>query len=279
MTSWFRSWHGAPTDMKWRTIARRAGVPSGYVTAIVWTLLDRASQAGDRGSIAGYDVEEIAVALDFEPEEVEAVIAAMRNKGVLDGDTFTGWAKHQPAREDGSADRAKAWRERKRAENQQVSEDRTQANAGERTKTPREDTDTDTDIPPENTTCSLPPKGEDKRTPGRALPANWQPTERHFALGKSLGFSDQAISEAADAMRDWADANRNRAVGRKADWDKTFNNWLRNNVPKGHSARDGPRRNNVIDAADALNTRIRERYNAEPDADRYQQALPSPDRW
>jgi len=248
MTSWFRSWHGAPTDMKWRTIAKRAGVPSGYVTAIVWTLLDRASQADERGSIAGYDAEEIAVALDFDPDQVEAVIAAMRDKGVLDGDTFTGWAKHQPGREDGSAERAKAWRERKRAENQQVSEDRTQANAGERTKTPREDTDTD--IPPENTTCSLPPKGEDKRTPGRALPSDWQPKEKHFELGRVLGFSDQAIRDASDAMRDWADANRNRAVGRKADWDKTFNNWLRNNVPKSHSARDGPQsRGSLTDAA------------------------------
>lgn len=277
MTSWFRSWHGAPTDMKWRTIAKRAGVPSGYVTAIVWVLLDRASQADDRGSIAGYDVEEIAVALDFEPEEVEAVIAAMRNKGVLDGDMFTGWAKHQPAREDGSAERAKAWRERKRAENQQVSKDRTQANAGERTKTPREETDTDTDIPPENTTCSRPPKGEAKRTRGRKLPEDWQPKESHFELGSSLGFSAQAVRNAADAMRDWADANSNRAIGKKSCWDKTFNNWLRNNVPKGHASRDGPPRRNLTDAAIDFNRWMSP--DAEPDTSRDQYALPSPDRW
>ena len=133
---------------------------------------------------------------------------------------------------------------------------------------------------PLNTPPYNPPQKQEKGSArGRRLPEDWQPTEKHFVLGKSLGFSDQAIREAADAMRDWADSNRHRAVGRKADWDKTFNNWLRNNVPKSHSARDGPRKNNVIDAADALNTRIRERYNAKPDAKRYQQALPSPDRW
>lgn len=135
MAQWFRSWHGAPTDTKWRTIARRSGVPVGYVTAIVWVLLDRASQAEERGSIAGYDAEEIADALGFEPEQVEAVIRAMHDKEVLQANAFAGWSKHQPAREDGSAERAKAWRDSKR----------TQANAGERTKTPREDTDTETD--------------------------------------------------------------------------------------------------------------------------------------
>ena len=139
MTSWFRSWHGAPTDMKWRTIAKRAGVPSGYVTAIVWVLLDRASQADERGSIAGYDAEEIAVALDFDPEQVEAVIAAMRDKGVLDGDTFTGWAKHQPGREDNSAERVKRHRARSKQDVTQCNAPVTQCNA------PETDTDTDTD--------------------------------------------------------------------------------------------------------------------------------------
>ena len=48
---------------------------------------------------------------------------------------------------------------------------------------------------------------------------------------------------------------------------------------RAEGAARGSPRSNVIDAADTLNARIRERYNAEPDADRYQQALPSPDRW
>ena len=138
-------------------------------------------------------------------------------------------------------------------------------------------TDTDTDIPPENTTCSRPPKGEAKRTQGRKLPEDWQPKESHFELGSSLGFSAQAVRNAADAMRDWARSNEHRAIGKKSCWDKTFNNWLRNNVPKGHAARDGPPRRNLTDAAIDINRWMSP--DAEPDTSRDQYALPSPDRW
>ena len=148
MTSWFRSWHGAPTDTKWRTIAKRAGVPAGYVTAIVWVLLDRASQADKRGSIAGYDAEEIAVALDFEPEQVEAVIAAMHDKGVLHGDAFAGWEKHQPSREDNSADRVRRYRERQKRDVTQCNARVTHCDA------PETETDTDTETDTEEANAS-----------------------------------------------------------------------------------------------------------------------------
>jgi len=132
---WFRSWHGAPTDPKWLGIARKAGVAPGIVSALVWALLDRASQATERGSIAGYDADGLGCFMGCEAEQVEAVITLMHEKGVLAENTFTGWEKHQPRREDGSAERAKEWRERKR----------TQPNASEQEQTLDTDTDTDTD--------------------------------------------------------------------------------------------------------------------------------------
>lgn len=133
--SWFRSWHGAPTDPKWLAIARKSGVVPGMVAAIVWALLDRASQSDDRGSISGYDADGLGCFFGLEADQVEAVIAAMRDKGILSGDRFSGWEKHQPCREDGSAERARAWRERSR----------TQPNAIERNRTLDTDTDTDTE--------------------------------------------------------------------------------------------------------------------------------------
>ena len=145
MTDWFRSWHGAPTDPKWRTIARRAGCRPGDVASVVWVLLDRASQAAKRGSIKGYDAEVIADALGYETEQIEAIIAALHEKAVLIDCEFASWTKHQPMREDGSAERAKAFRERKKAEQ---NGDEPAPNATERTRTQttsREDTDTDTD--------------------------------------------------------------------------------------------------------------------------------------
>ena len=53
---WFRSWHGAPTDNKWLVIAKRAGVPAGMVSAVVWALFDYASQNENRGSVEDFDI-------------------------------------------------------------------------------------------------------------------------------------------------------------------------------------------------------------------------------
>jgi hypothetical protein len=137
---WFRSWHGAPTDPKWLGIARKAGVAPGIVSALVWALLDRASQATERGSIAGYDADGLGCFMGCEAEQVEAVIALMHEKGVLAENAFTGWEKHQPKREDNSADRVKEYRERKKT---QSNAPVTQCNAEKPPETL--DTDTDTD--------------------------------------------------------------------------------------------------------------------------------------
>jgi hypothetical protein len=130
MNDWFRSWHGAPTDPKWLGIARRAGVAPGIAVAVAWALMDRASQSSDRGSITGYDAEGLAYFYGCEPEQVEAIVSAMADKGMITDGRFSSWEKRQPKREDGAAERAREWRERKR----------TQANASATT-----DTETDTD--------------------------------------------------------------------------------------------------------------------------------------
>jgi hypothetical protein len=142
MTSWFRSWHGAPTDNKWLLIASRAKVKPGIVSAVAWALFDHASQAEDRGSVKEFDTETYAVFSGFGENEVQAVIAAMCAKGVIDGDgRLSAWDKRQPKREDDSAERVREWRKRKSV----TSEDVTQCNAEKRNVTPANDTDTDTD--------------------------------------------------------------------------------------------------------------------------------------
>lgn len=113
--SWWRSWHGAPTDHKWAVIAHRAGVKVGVVSAVAWALFDYASQCKERGSIAGFDTETYAVYSGFDETEVVAVINAMRDKGIITDDMLTNWAKRQPQREDDSAERVRQWREMKRS--------------------------------------------------------------------------------------------------------------------------------------------------------------------
>ena len=101
---WFRSWHGAPIDIKWTAIGRRAKVPPGIVSAIAWALLDHASQAEPRGCVTDFDIETYAAFSGFEEDTIAAVIKAMIAKGVIVEDgLWKNWSKRQPKREDETA--------------------------------------------------------------------------------------------------------------------------------------------------------------------------------
>jgi hypothetical protein len=138
-------------------------VVPAIVSAVVWALLDYASQAEERGSTNGFDIETYAAFSGLPESEVLSVIDALRDKGVIGPDGgFKNWGKRQPRREDGSAERAKEWRER----------NRTQPNATE--PKIREDTDTDTDTDTEQNKdmsaeadVSVPKKSKSKK---RAAP-------------------------------------------------------------------------------------------------------------
>jgi len=62
--------------------------------------------------------------------------------------------------------------------------------------------------------------------PAHALPEDWVPNPKAFALGTSLGLTDAEVLFEADKMRDWALAK----AGKAANWDARFNNWLRNEI-------------------------------------------------
>ena len=128
--NWVRLWHDMPTDPKWRVIAKRAGRPLPEVMSVFVLMMTNAgANATERGELCNWSDEDAAAALDMEPANVAAIREAMQGK-TLEGDKLTGWEKRQPKREDGSAERAKAWRER----------NRTQQNAQK-----REDTDSDSE--------------------------------------------------------------------------------------------------------------------------------------
>ncbi len=133
---WLRLWHDMPTDPKWRTISKVSGQRIGDVIAVFTHLLVCASNATERGRTHSFNCEDVASALDLETEQVTAIIDAMQSR-VLDGDKLKGWESRQVAREDGSAERAKAWREAQKAKTERTS------NATEREQTPDKDKDTD----------------------------------------------------------------------------------------------------------------------------------------
>lgn len=85
--------------------------------------------------------------------------------------------------------------------------------------------------PPES---GLPPKSPEPDKPKRTrkttaktpMPPDWQPTEAHSELGKTLGFDETRVHLEAEKFRD-----RNASKGeRYADWNAAFRNWLRNAV-------------------------------------------------
>lgn len=136
---WFRSWHGAPTDNKWLVIGRKAGVSPGVVSAVVWALLDHASQVSERGSVADFDVETYAAFSGFDEDQIRAVIDALKDKGVIGPDGgFRNWSKRQPKREDNSTERSRAFREKQKQNERETNaekHDATQCNATQREAT------------------------------------------------------------------------------------------------------------------------------------------------
>ncbi len=122
-------------DPKWRTIARLSQQRIGDVIAVFIHVLDCASNATERGRTQNLNPEDIASALDLDTPQVESILAAMQGR-VLQGDAVAAWEKRQPVREDGSAERSKAWREEQKAKKERPEQS---ANASERSKTPRED--------------------------------------------------------------------------------------------------------------------------------------------
>ena len=132
---WCRLWHDMPTDPKFRAVAKRAGRPTSEVLAIFAAMMVNASaNEKARGTLRNWSHEDMAVALDIEPEHAEAIYNAMQGK-LLNGDELTGWDRRQPKREDGSAERAKEWRER----------NRTQANGKEQKRALEKEKEEDTE--------------------------------------------------------------------------------------------------------------------------------------
>lgn len=119
---WFRSWNGAPVDLKWLTIAKHSGVLPGMVSAIAWALLDHASQHEDRGSIEGFDFEGYSAFSGFEEAKIVAVVKAMTDKSIIADGRFKSWEKRQPEKEDATAaERKRRQRSRERREREAIS--------------------------------------------------------------------------------------------------------------------------------------------------------------
>jgi hypothetical protein len=127
---WCRLWHDAPTDPKWRTVARRSGRSVADVLGVWMFMLTNASASPTRGTLHAWDDEDVAVTLEIPVEAVAAIREAMQGRA-LDGDTLTGWHARNPKREDASTVRVRAFRERNKAQGNAAERDVTHGNARE----------------------------------------------------------------------------------------------------------------------------------------------------
>ena len=109
--NWYKMYHGAPLDAKLAVIAKRSGLRRGEMLALWVTLLDHASQSSPRGSVQDIDLEEISVALEFDPVAMESALKALHDKKRISTDGFlTGWNKDQAL----STPRTRAFRARQK---------------------------------------------------------------------------------------------------------------------------------------------------------------------
>ncbi|MFP3513388.1 hypothetical protein SB775_28260, partial [Peribacillus sp. SIMBA_075] len=98
---WFRWHHGTVNDPKWRVVAARASssmsrnVTVGHVLSVWAAMLECASQANPRGSLVGWDSEDVAAGLGIDQAEVSAIVDAMQGK-TIEGEELTGWKRRQP---------------------------------------------------------------------------------------------------------------------------------------------------------------------------------------
>lgn len=115
---WFRAYHGAPTDPKWLVVAQVAGhgVTPGHVAAIWFALLDHASRAKPRGSVATFDFESIAAQFQWPVDLITGIYGALeKRRHIVDG-VLRKWEERNPSKVDATAtERQQRHRAKKKA--------------------------------------------------------------------------------------------------------------------------------------------------------------------
>ncbi|HEU6436596.1 MAG TPA: hypothetical protein VE028_04030 [Nitratidesulfovibrio sp.] len=136
---WLRWYNGTTTDPKFQVVARKSGQPVAFVLAVWAMLLERASSAEERGSVAGFDCEAADVLIGAPDGAACAIVQAMQARDMVVSDRIAKWECRQPKREreDKSTGRVQAYRARQADALHGVTPDVTPCNATKRHETPR----------------------------------------------------------------------------------------------------------------------------------------------
>ena len=146
---WFRWHHGSVTDPKFQLVARKSKQALASVIAVWAFVLEQASASEDRGAFGTIDCEAIDCLLGLEDGATAAILAAMGERGLVDGGAVSAWEKRQPKRErtdNTNTERSRAHRGRQRQAQQDGDkqhhatpeiDDATPCNATQHQKKPR----------------------------------------------------------------------------------------------------------------------------------------------
>lgn len=93
---WFRSYVGTHSDPKLATVARKVGLHRTMVLAVWLAIEECASASRERGNMSALDFEDVATALDMDAEQVQAIVVAFKDYGVMSAEgVLVGWVEKQ----------------------------------------------------------------------------------------------------------------------------------------------------------------------------------------
>jgi len=217
---WFRWHHGSVTDPKFQLVARKTKARVADVIAVWACILEEASQAEERGNPGVIDFESIDCLLGLDDGQAMSIHTAMGDRSLVTPDgRVASWDKRQPKREredNTNADRQRAFK----AKHSQVTPGNATVTPGNAKKHLEESREEES--------------REDKKTEdrerasptGSRLPADWALPD-DWADWAKQNRPDLATSETAVRFSDYWHSVAG-AKGRKADWQATWRNWVRN---------------------------------------------------
>jgi hypothetical protein len=221
---WLRLWHELPNDPKFRLISKKSGESIALVQAMYIHILVDASMNVTRGN-AMKRSETLAVTFDVTPEQIDKIWDAMQGQ-LLDGTVILGWEKRQPKKEESdtaksSAERVRAYRDRKKAEAE--NQDVTRCNAMKRDVTLDKDKDKEY-IKESNTLTSI---TKEKRS-GSRLASDWLLPDDWLAEAKAIrsDLSTEQIRRESESFKDYWVGKAGKDAS-KLDWQATWRNWIR----------------------------------------------------
>ena len=214
-------WHvGTHNDPKLGNVAKRCSVSRVVAVGIWAALLEIAASSKVRGDVSSADPDDIAFALEVEPETVSAVIAEMTRRGMIENQTVAKWSDRQHGK---STERVKRFRERRET-------DETLQTVSETDATPTGQDKTVHNITSVEVVATAPRK----REPKAPLPRDWVADEIDIAFAVRMGLSPAEIArEQTKFAAYWTDGKGQGEQRTLRGWRSSWQRWISNVAERG----------------------------------------------